>query len=54
MRTATTPVTTLANKSTTVGMIPVRSRASTAGDVCNVCDDFGHIPIPMWNVCYVK
>ena len=42
MRTATTPVTTLANKSTTVGMMPARSGASTTGDGCNV--HFGHIP----------
>ena len=51
MRKTTTPVTTLANKNTTVGMMPARSGASTAGDVCNVL--FGHIPIAVWNVYYV-
>ena len=52
MRKTTTPVTTLANKSKTVGIIPARSGASTADDGCNV--HFGHIPTVVWNVYYVE
>ena len=52
MRTATTPVTTLANKSTTVGMLPARSEDSTADDRCDVL--CGHIPATVWKVCHVK
>ena len=48
MRKTTTPVTTLANKSTTVGMMPARSGASTTGDGCDV--HCGHIPTGVWNV----
>ena len=51
MRKTTTPVTTLANKSTTVGMMPARSDASTAGEICNVL--FRHIPTVVWNVYYM-
>ena len=42
MRKTTTAVTTLANKSTTVGMMPATSGASTADDGCDVL--FGHAP----------
>ena len=48
MRKTTTTLMMLTNKSTTVGMIPARSSASTAGDGCNVL--FGHIPTVVWNV----
>ena len=52
MRKTTTPVTTLANKSTTVGIMPARSGVSTEDDGCDVI--FGHIPIAVWNVYYVE
>ena len=52
MRTATTPVTKLANKSTTVGMMPARSGDSTADDGCDVL--CGHIPAAVWKVSHVK
>ena len=48
MRKTTTPVTTLANKSTTVSMIPASSGASTTGDGRDV--HCGHIPTGVWNV----
>ena len=52
MRKTTTPVTTLANKSTTVGKIPARSGTSTTGDGCDV--HIGHIPTAVWNEYYVE
>ena len=52
MRKMTTTLMMLTNKSTTVGMMPARSGASTAGDGCN--EHLGHIPTAVWNVCYVE